>query len=386
MGLVGMGRAFNLRFLPNGPLRTNCYHRPMPHVGFFGGGGNMSYTENISIQNGPTGFWGFMTGLTQGLFGGGMMGMGGCGLFDMIGMLKSNKTSQGPEQPMQNGEDKSLKNLIQVHGKDFEIVSHPTISGKYQAFPKNGGDMIEGDYDTVMKKCCDTKSEIKQSDDDKSKLEKEEPKLEKKEEPKLEKEEQKLKEDKSGTDPLDNKAKGATVKSGSGHSGVKVPDGWYRAPKGGDGKAMMANNSLRAGMSARQVTDIILNNKVNYLSPADRNKLAAEVEKYNPSIFKDGKVKEGADLNKLDIPSIDYIKNKYVNHDKMSTTSGTREARGTYRSSDGTSNTVGKTVTSTTGRYAKQINGKWHYFAQDGTELNETHVRKNDPDLWSKTH
>ena len=154
MSLVGMGRAFNLRFMPNGPLRTNCYHRPMPHIGFFGGGGgNMSYTENINIQNGPTGFWGFMTGLTQGLFGGGMFGCGmGGGLF---GLLNSQKaTPQGTDQA-QGGEDKHLKNLQQAYGKKYEIVSHPDKKGIYQAFPKGGGKPIEGTYDDLCTKLAE---------------------------------------------------------------------------------------------------------------------------------------------------------------------------------------------------------------------------------------
>ena len=165
MGIVGWGRAFNLRFMPNGPLRTNCYHRPMPRMGIFGGG-HMSITENINIQQGPSGFWGFMTGLTQGLFGGGIFGMGmGGGLFGMggfspFGFLNSNPTIQGAQQP-QVSEDKSLKNLIQVYGSDYEIVSHPKKEGFYQAHSKKGGELIEGDYDTVMKKLAEIKEEAK---------------------------------------------------------------------------------------------------------------------------------------------------------------------------------------------------------------------------------
>ena len=45
---------------------------PMPM-----GGGNFSSITNVKIQNGPTGFWGFMGGLFSGLGGG--MGLGGLG-------------------------------------------------------------------------------------------------------------------------------------------------------------------------------------------------------------------------------------------------------------------------------------------------------------------
>ena len=155
MSLVGLGRAFNLKYRPNGPLRLNCYHRPMPHVGLFGGGGNFSYTENVNIQNGPSGFWGFMTGLTQGLFGGGMFGMGmGGGIF---GLLNSRQaaTPQGPSQTQ--GEDAHLKNLTEFYGKSFIIKSHPDKKGIYQAVPKDGGKPIEGTYDELMNKLAEDK-------------------------------------------------------------------------------------------------------------------------------------------------------------------------------------------------------------------------------------
>lgn len=43
--------------------------------------------------------------------------------------------------------------------------------------------------------------------------------------------------------------------------------------------------------------------------------------------------------------------------------------------------------TSSTGRWAqKGADGKWHYYAKDGTELNENHISKNDPELWAKTN
>ena len=155
MGIVGWGRAFNLRFMPNGPLRTNCYHRPMPRVGIFGGGGNMSYTENINIQQGPTGFWGFMTGLTQGLFGGGMFGCGmGGGLFGMGGCspyaaLNSAQTKQGAEQP--KAEDKYLTSLTSVLGAKGTFSKHPDKDGIYIMTTKDGK-VIEDTYQNLLDK------------------------------------------------------------------------------------------------------------------------------------------------------------------------------------------------------------------------------------------
>ncbi len=121
MSLYGLGRAFNLRFMPNGPLRTNCYHRPMPQIGMFGGG-NYSYTENVNIQNGPSGFWGFMTGLSQGLFGGGMFGLGG-GLGmggGIFGLLNSHQTAVSQGTGDQKNPD--LDNLNAFFGSKGYVI------------------------------------------------------------------------------------------------------------------------------------------------------------------------------------------------------------------------------------------------------------------------
>lgn len=156
MSLVGLGRAFNLRYRPNGPLRFNCYQRQMPTVF---GGGNYSYTENINIQQGPSGFWGFMSGLTQGYFGmsallgGGLFGGGG-GLFGIL-----NSKQQGATDPTAAGEDNHLKNLTDFYGKNFIIKSHPDKKGIYQAVPKEGGKPIEGTYDELMEKLASQEPE-----------------------------------------------------------------------------------------------------------------------------------------------------------------------------------------------------------------------------------
>ena len=136
-------------------------------------------------------------------------------------------------------------------------------------------------------------------------------------------------------------------------------------------------------MSARQVTDLVLNNKVGYLSDADRNALAQKMERNNPSVFENGKVKEGFDTSKLDIPTMNYIKSEYVESRNVTAHNGTGE----YTSkTDGKKHKIEQTVTSNTGRTAKKVDGKWHYHAKDGTELNEGHINNNDKDLRRQTH
>ena len=85
MGIYGAGKAFNLRYaqntyVPNRGMNIRQARQPI----MFGGHCHCApQNTNVTINNGPTGFWGFMSGLFGGLFGGGgMMGMGmGGGLF-----------------------------------------------------------------------------------------------------------------------------------------------------------------------------------------------------------------------------------------------------------------------------------------------------------------
>ncbi len=81
MGMFGAGRAFNLSFRPQPFGNPGSMRRiPMPMMG------NYSQTTNVTIKNGPSGFWGFMGGLFGGLTGN--VGMGGLfGGFGMPGMM-----------------------------------------------------------------------------------------------------------------------------------------------------------------------------------------------------------------------------------------------------------------------------------------------------------
>lgn len=78
MGIYGMGKAFNLRYQQTQatPLRFNNtrFQAGPPSLMGFGFGGGQSIT-NITYNNGPTGFWGFMDGLVNrsGLLGAGSL-------------------------------------------------------------------------------------------------------------------------------------------------------------------------------------------------------------------------------------------------------------------------------------------------------------------------
>ena len=431
MGMFGNGRALN--FLYNRYNNCNClqqnYRRlPEPYTvhraPIFGG---MRMQQSFTFK---TNIWDF--------FSTAMMSASYAlpSIFGAIGSLKGSTTPQGAATTTTTtGEDKSLANLVEFYGSKYTIKTHPTKSGIYQAVSKNGGVPIEGTFDELCKKLGEATAPAK-TDNESPTEETAEQKLRKEQDAKMK--EQKLDlEYKDGkwmtkTDPpkeyewdtkerkfkeklqSDSAAPGENDQVGgdsqngdgspvggsqvsrragsSGHRDVS-PAGYYRAAKN-DGDGQVVLKAIRPGMSARQVTDIILNNKMNYLGDNERNALAKEIELKNPSIFKNGKVIENFPADKLDIPTIDHIKKNFTKDTsgmKSSTkTGGSKGATGTYTGNDGQQVKVEKTVTSPTGRTARKINGKWHYYAKDGTELNEAYIKNPrskgyDPELIKKT-
>lgn len=144
MSLVGLGRAFNLRYRPS--TKFVGFSRPMPPMPI-PMGGNFSYTENVKIQNGPSGFWGFMSGLFGGLMGGGMMG-GGLNIFSLLNQLGIGKTqqttSQGTQATDHNDPDhqKDLANFKTLYGDKFNIVYE---NGKFMATTNDKANTWVGD-------------------------------------------------------------------------------------------------------------------------------------------------------------------------------------------------------------------------------------------------
>ena len=406
MGLFGRGIAFGQQFIPRDVFRFRCGGPMLPTRSPI----SFNFHERITVQQGPTGIWGALYGFFMGYAATRAMS---ADYSSMYGPVVAQGASTGGAASAGAKEDNSLKNLIDFHGSRYTIKAHPTKEDIYQAVSKDGTEIIEGNYDELCNKLLKNKESEKK--DDPSEKTEDELKAKAAADQHLELKDGKYMKDgkeyvwdsasKTFKDPEANpnenhgnetpgstpspqshksghQARVSSRSQGSGSHGVKVPEDWYKAPTGGDGQSMIQKGTLRAGMSARQVTDIILNNKVNYLSAADRNKLAAEILHYNPSIFKNGKVVEGADLSKLDLPSVNYIKNKYVESRKVAAHNGT----GTYTNKSGQTNNITKTVTSSKERRAKLENGKWHYYAKDGTELKESRIPGLDKDLWNKTH
>ena len=128
---------------------------------------------------------------------------------------------------------------------------------------------------------------------------------------------------------------------------------------------------------------------MDVLSDTDRAALCKELIKANPSVFNsDGTVKANANFDKLDIPSINYIKQKYTGNVTYNKTTGT----GTY-----TSKTTGETVTQNStmqgagGRtikgkngYSVQISNSGNiYFDNKGNKISAAEFKKACPSIYA---
>ena len=127
MGIYGMGKAFNLRYANSGQFRPQHVRFRQPSRPMMG---NVSYTENtnVTIKNGPSGFWGFLGGFFGGLFGGGGMGMGmnmGMGMpmggMSPFGMLNTQMAQPQIKTAGQTASNQ-LQNLKTLYPK-FNIVA-----------------------------------------------------------------------------------------------------------------------------------------------------------------------------------------------------------------------------------------------------------------------
>ncbi len=324
MGIYGYGKAFNLRYAHNTYKPTIRYGRaPQRPI--------MSSTvvsnTNINIKSGGNFWTGLFSGLlggglfSGGLFGGGMnmgFGMGnfGMGGFSPFGFL--NTQMNAGIQPKTGDRLADLQKMY----PDWNITSDG--NGKYDAVNKDQTIHHSGNFDEMCQKLLKEKqgagttpgsSAPAGSTPEESTPESSTP---------------------QGTTPEKSKPEGAGSSGGAGgashahepqgaggashahepqgagHAGsrVHVPNGWYRADtQSNEGKNLQLNKCT----SANAVLEKLLSAKMDYLSNTDRAALCKELIKYNPSVFNaDGTVKQNANFDNLDVPSIDYIKNKYV--------------------------------------------------------------------------
>ncbi len=122
MGIYGMGKAFNLRYQQTqaAPRRMNMntrFQAGPPSLMGYGGFGGQSIT-NITYNNGPTGFWGFMSGF---LNSGVLNNLGSGSLFGNQGVRQQQPQGNTPavqqqqqqQQPVQEQEQQQEQQPVQ---------------------------------------------------------------------------------------------------------------------------------------------------------------------------------------------------------------------------------------------------------------------------------
>lgn len=155
MGIYGAGKAFNYEFIRRGQVSRNpkIIQKQPANVVF--GGHSVTKTTNITVNNGPTGFWGFMGGFINSLFGGGLsfggfnsfsnfgmgMGMGMPMMASPFGML--NQTQMNSKAPKSGDRLNDLKTLY----PDWNIVSDG--NGNYDATSKDGTVHHKGNFEQM---------------------------------------------------------------------------------------------------------------------------------------------------------------------------------------------------------------------------------------------
>ena len=288
MGTDGTGKAYSLKFAKQSISPRKTTHVNV-HRGSNRGGmpnlGRAIMPMQLPFQQ-PKTNW---IALALGFVFGGLTGfIGGGGTSNKV----TNTTGSSKTTSTQtNNYEQQLANLKTLYPK-YNIVSDG--DGKFRATDSDGNYIGSGTYDEMCNLLASQQTN------------------------KQTVEEAREKEDGNGsnsdTDIRDEDVKAATASNTTGSSGkVKVPNGWYRADtQSNEGK----NLKLSDCKTAREVLNKILSSKMDYLSTQDRDRLLTELIKYNPSVFEsNGDVKQDADFDKLDVPSINYIKTQYINGD-----------------------------------------------------------------------
>lgn len=162
------------------------------------------------------------------------------------------------------------------------------------------------------------------------------------------------------------------------------PSGWYRATLDkqscvkGITLANLEHAESKAGKqtsAATYVLNQVLDTKMgNTLSPANKARLLGEIIRHNPSVFNaDGTLKDGANIQKLDVPTIDWIKNKY--EVQAGSTQGTSKKQTSMPVQRGNN-----------GYYAQQAGpGGWLYYNPQGQQIDGAEFKKHCPTIYQNT-
>lgn len=140
VNMYGAGKAFNLRFQQRG-ISQMRFRQPQPRMPIMTHcHGHHSGPTNVTINQGPQGFWGFLGGFFGGLFGSGILG----GLFggrqqamynpSPYGMLNQQMTLGNTQGTLGNDDNNNLARLKSLY-PGYNIV--PEGDGKFSATKDN---------------------------------------------------------------------------------------------------------------------------------------------------------------------------------------------------------------------------------------------------------
>lgn len=378
-----------------------------------------TYTEiNIDNTIGPKGFWGFALGFAQGI-----LPFLGSRTSNQICTINQSQQTQIAQQPSQNNE---LANLRQLFGSKFTIIAED--GGKYTATDKNGklagNNLSYQDMKDTLSKYSSESQGTSTTNNDNGNVgnnnngQANTPSVQTGKG--------------NGANP-DNEPQGGSAASGTGHSSGAhrpsgSPKGWYRATSD---KSPTINGASPQGKNASQLTSLVLGTKLmGSLTAKQQAELRDEIIRKNPSVFdKNGNPKPGADYSKLDVPSMQYIKEKYTlaksgsraHDDIYSGTIKHKAKNGDYVKLDkngkyrfynkngqamteiefrkqhptinisnirggGYSSQKGTRIRGSEGRYAEKSGKGWKYYSSQGMELKADYIKKKDPKLYYSTH
>lgn len=386
----------------------------------FGGERTTSYTE-INIDNRITTgspVLDFLSGLIM-----------GCAPFlgsrtsNQISTINQAQQTQIAQQPSQNNE---LANLRQLFGSKFTIIAED--GGKYTATDKNGklagNNLSYQDMKDTLSKYSSESQGTSTTNNNNGNVgnnnngQADTPSVQTGKG--------------NGANPA-NEPQGGSAASGTGHSSGAhrpsgSPKGWYRATSD---KSPTINGASPQGKSASQLTSLVLGTKLmGSLTAKQQAELRDEIIRKNPSVFdKNGNPKPGADYSKLDVPSMQYIKEKYTlaksgsrAHDDIYSGTIKHKAKngdyvkldknGNYRfynkngqamteiefrkqhptinisniRGGGYSSQKGTRIKGSEGRYAEKSGNGYKYYSSQGMELKADYIKKKDPKLYYSTH
>lgn len=351
VNMFGMGRAFNLRYVQHSaPFMPQVRMAPRGPIGI---GQPVNITNNYTIKAGPSGFGGWLLGLATTLPFIGLLAGGFRRARYSYPAINNYSTQQYAWQTNGVAQNQvALTNLNKLYGaKGFNIVANN--DGTFTATDKNGNNIaVKKSYDEITKILGEKQGAAAPVEDTgagvgtgvdagagagtggvaqgpkvgagtgagagSGKVDEGASVV-----------------DEDGAAVVDEGGAGSVVEAEDG-SVVEVPtnkpakrtgqdlSGWYRiGKKTPEAKAVKSQidaiHQKNGKVTAQSIVDTLLKNKMDYLSKKDREDLVNLMIANNPSVFdENGNELTTPNWEKLDLPSVDSLKKRYIKDGKSS--------------------------------------------------------------------